>query len=66
MTAIQHEMRRLTGAAPQAIAAHFFETFGVVAEQHFDGRLWLFDYDQLAAHKHRTSDVVMESRGLVL
>ncbi|KVP17298.1 RNA ligase [Burkholderia ubonensis] len=66
MTAIQQEMRRLNGAAPQAIAAHFFESFGVVAEQHLDGRLWLFDYDQLAAHKHRTSEVVMESRGLVL
>ncbi|KVP96935.1 hypothetical protein WJ97_14030 [Burkholderia ubonensis] len=66
MTAIQQEMRRLHGAAPQAIAAHFFENFGVVAERHLDGRLWLFDYDQLAAHKHRTTDVVIESRGLIL
>lgn len=66
MTAIQQEMRRLAGASPQAIAAHFFDTFGVVAQQHLAGRLWLFDYDQLAAHKHRTSEVVMESRGIIL
>lgn len=66
MTAVQQELRRLAGAAPQAIAAHFFENFGVVAQQHLDGRLWLFDYDQLAAHKHRMTDVVMESRGLVI
>ncbi|MBU9200382.1 hypothetical protein KTD31_03315 [Burkholderia multivorans] len=66
MTAVQEQMRLLAGASPQAVAAHFYENFGVVAEQHFDGRLWLFDYDQLAAHKHRTTDVVMESRGLIL
>jgi hypothetical protein len=66
MTAIQQEMRRLADASPQAIAQHFFDTFGVVAQQHLDGKLWLFDYDQLAAHKHRTSEVVMESRGIVL
>jgi len=66
MTAVQHEMRRLAGAAPQAISEHFFESFGVVAQLHHDGRLWLFDYDQLAAHKHRMTDLVMESRGLVL
>ncbi|WP_434715841.1 RNA ligase [Paraburkholderia sp. A3RO-2L] len=66
MTAVQEQMRLLAGTSPQAVAAHFYENFGVVAEQHFDGRLWLFDYDQLAAHKHRTSEVVMESRGLIL
>jgi hypothetical protein len=66
MNAVQHELRRLAGAAPEAVAAHFFENFGVVAQAHLGGRLWLFDYDQLAAHKHRMTDVVMESRGLVL
>lgn len=66
MNPVQHEMRRLAGAAREAIATHFFDNFGVIAQQHLDGRLWLFDYDQLAAHKHRMTDVVMESRGLVL
>lgn len=66
MTAVQHEMRRLAGAAPEAIAQHFFENFGVIAQLHLGGRLWLFDYDQLAAHKHRMTDLVMESRGLIL
>lgn len=66
MNAVQNELRRLSGAAPEAVAAHFFDNFGVVAQQHYDGRLWLFDYDQLAAHKHRMTEVVMESRGLVL
>ena len=66
MNAVQHEMQRLAGAARETIAAHFFENFGVVAQSHLNGRLWLFDYDQLAAHKHRMTDVVMESRGLVL
>lgn len=66
MNAVQHEMRLLAGATREAVAAHFFENFGVVAQSHLDGRLWLFDYDQLAAHKHRMTDVVMESRGLVL
>ena len=68
MTAVQAEMRQLaqSHATTQQIATHFFDTFGVVAQQHLDGRLWLFDYDQLAAHKHRMTPVVMESRGLVL
>ncbi|KWA83758.1 hypothetical protein WL29_20555 [Burkholderia ubonensis] len=59
-------MRRLHGAAPQAVAAHFFENFGIVAEQHLEGHIWLLDYDQLAAHKHRMTDVVMEARGIIL
>ncbi len=66
MPAVKHEMSRLGAARPEDIARHFYDTFGVVAQQHDSGRLWLFDYDQLAAHKHRTSEVVMESRGLVL
>lgn len=66
MTAVQQEFARLSGASREEITSHFFNNFGVVAQQHFDGKLWLLDYDQLAAHKHRTSEVVMESRGLVL
>lgn len=66
MPAVKQELIRLGAATPQQIASHFYDNFGVVAQQHADGRLWLFDYDQLAAHKHRTTDVVMESRGLVL
>jgi len=68
MTAVQAEMRRLksNNATAEDIAIHFFDNFGVIAQQHLEGRLWLFDYDQLAAHKHRTTDIVMESRGLVL
>lgn len=66
MTAVQHEMRRLAGATREAIASHFFDNFGIVARQHLNGKLWLFDYDQLAAHKHRLTDIVMEARGLVL
>lgn len=66
MNAVQHELARLPGASASQVAQHFFDTFGVVAQNHLDGKLWLFDYDQLAAHKHRTSPVVMESRGLIL
>lgn len=66
MSPVQQELLRLRGAAPAEISRHFFDSFGVVAQQHLDGKLWLFDYDQLAAHKHRTSPVVMESRGLVI
>lgn len=66
MPAVKHELTRLGNVSPREIVAHFYDNFGVIAQQHDDGRLWLFDYDQLAAHKHRTTDVVMESRGLVL
>lgn len=66
MTAVQQELRRLQGQPADVIARHFFDNFGVVAQSHLDGQLWLFDYDQLAAHKHRTTEVVMESRGLVI
>lgn len=66
MTAVQQELVRLRGQSAEQIAQHFFDTFGVIAQRHLDGRLWLFDYDQLAAHKHRMTPVVMESRGLVL
>lgn len=66
MTAVQQELRRLAGANRDAIASHFFDNYGIVAQQHHAGKLWLFDYDQLAAHKHRMTDIVMESRGLVL
>jgi hypothetical protein len=68
MNAVQTEMHKLARvqATPEAIATYFFDTFGVVAAQHLDGKLWLFDYDQLAAHKHRMTQVVRESRGLVL
>lgn len=66
MLAIHQEFQRLPATTPEAVSEHFFNNFGVVAQQHLDGKLWLLDYDQLAAHKHRTSPVVMESRGLVL
>lgn len=66
MTAVQQELRQLASASPETIAQHFFDNFGVVAQQHLDKKLWLFDYDQLAAHKHRMTPVVMESRGLIL
>ena len=66
MTTVQQELRRLRGQPADVIARHFFDNFGVVAQSHLDGQLWLFDYDQLAAHKHRTTEVVMESRGLVI
>ena len=66
MPAVKYELTRLGNVSPREIAAHFYDNFGVIAQQHDNGRLWLFDYDQLAAHKHRTTDVVMESRGLVL
>lgn len=66
MTAVQAELRRFVGDAPQTIAQHFFDTYGIVAQLHLDGKLWLLDYDQLAAHKHRMSEAVMESRGLIL
>jgi len=66
MTAIQQELRRLEGLTPEAIATHFFDNYGIIAQLHHHGALWLFDYDQLAAHKHRMTDMVMESRGLIL
>lgn len=66
MNAVQQELARLADLPAESIARHFFDQFGVVAELHLEGQLWLFDYDQLAAHKHRLSPVVMESRGLVL
>lgn len=66
MPAVKQELARLGAVTPQEVARHFYDTFGVIAEQHDEGRLWLFDYDQLAAHKHRTTPVVMESRGLIL
>lgn len=66
MTTVQNELACLRGQSNENIARHFFDNFGVVAQLHLDGQLWLFDYDQLAAHKHRLTPVVMESRGLVL
>lgn len=66
MTAIQAEFHRLQGATASEITAHFMNNFGVVAQQYLGDRLWLLDYDQLASHKYRTTDVVMEARGIVL
>lgn len=63
---VQVEMHKLLGASPNEIKFHFMENFGVVAQQYLNNSLWLFDYDQLEAHKHRTHPVVLDSRGLVL
>lgn len=65
-SAVQVEMTKLLGASAPEVKNHFMDNFGVVAQQYAENRIWLFDYDQLAAHKHRTTPVVMESRGLML